>query len=73
MGDQAVINVQTSDPMDEGEHIIVVEVLLDFYGQMLESEVIINIVDDRFCTITGLSLLPGQDLTIEYDITDPPQ
>ena len=40
---------------------------------MLESEFIVNIVDDRFCTITGLSLLPGQDLTIEYDITDPPQ
>ena len=71
IGDQSEINVQTTDTNDVGPHEMLIEVLLDMYGVRLESKFNIQINDDRPCEITDLSVTPGQDLTIEYQIEIP--
>lgn len=51
---------------------MVLEVLLTQYGRTLEQQFQIQINSDA-CTITDLSVFPGYNSNIVYDITSPPQ
>ena len=66
----SVINVQTDDPADKGTHDMVLEVVLSSYGKVLEQSFTI-VINGGPCTITDLTVAPGQDFTIIYDIKNP--
>mmetsp|Transcript_25856 Transcript_25856/g.32171 ORF Transcript_25856/g.32171 Transcript_25856/m.32171 type:complete len:153 (-) Transcript_25856:166-624(-) len=50
---------------------MILEVYLTLYAKVLDQQFTVVIKSDE-CTITNLSVAPGQDLTILYNIENPP-